>query len=543
MLQTNGLYEDTPLLRDTVSDCMTQNALIYPNRTAFIFDEIEYTWNEADKMTDNIAVSMLNKNIRKGCHIGFWSLNTVQLVFYLIAAMKIGAVPTVINYSYRSLELKKIIKKANIEQLFLGEYKKGSDYGGMAEEVRGECPGLKEICHMEKTSEELRRIYGERSAVAKAELSVLLTYKNAVETDDVIGITFTSGTTKDPKPVMLSHYNVLNNARQFAARMHVGHEENDVLLAPLPLFHSSGMTGMLCFSLVAGIPTVILRRFTANDALRAIERYHVTVLMAVPSMLELMACSYNEEEFDISSLRIGQTSGAGISAGKLQRIIETLGFDHFTMAYGQTECSPLITTTLYEDDWATITGTVGKPLSYVKVRIWDLEKDCELPAGKTGEIQVQGFNTMKGYYHCEEENRKKYTADGWLKTTDTGYFDERGYLHFVTRISDIIIRHGENISPMEIEGVIEQYSDDIIKVKVVGVAEEVVQEEVACVIQCSLGRIDPEDVKSYVKKILASYKVPKYVIQVDAFPMTETGKIDLAAVKRIAQEFAADEKI
>ena len=96
---------------------------------------------------------------------------------------------------------------------------------------------------------------------------------------------------------------------------------------------------------------------------------------------------------------------------------------------------------------------------------------------------------------------------------------------------------------MEIEGVIEQYSDDIIKVKVVGVAEEVVQEEVACVIQCSLGRIDPEDVKSYVKKILASYKVPKYVIQVDAFPMTETGKIDLAAVKRIAQEFAADEKI
>lgn len=542
MSKTEGLLGNIPLVRETISDRMAQNRLLYPNQTAFIFDDKEYTWKEADEITDHIAIAMHRKGVRKGSLLGFWSLSTVQMVFYLIGAMKIGGIPVVINYSYRSFELKKIVRKVHIERLYLGEYKKGADYESMALEVKAGCPYMQEICHMESNPGELRRIYGEQHVADKAERSELSKCKKAVNAEDVISIIFTSGTTKTPKPVMLTHYNVLNNARQFAARMHVSHEAQDVLLAPLPLFHSSGLTGMLCFSLTAGIPVIIQRMFRAEEALQAIERYHVTVLMAVPSMLELMACSYSSKKYDISSLRIGQTSGAGISAGKLRKIIDILGFDHFMMAYGQTECSPLVTTTLFEDDWAIIAETVGKPLPYVEVRIWDLEKNSELPPGKTGEIQVRGFNIMKGYYQCEEENKEKFTADGWLRTTDAGFLDERGYLHFVTRISGLIIRHGENISPAEVENVIEQYSSVIAAVKVVGVTADIVQEEVACLIKCRSGRIDPDDLKCFVKKMLASYKVPKYVIQVEEFPMTATGKIDLAAAKHLAEEYAAAQR-
>jgi fatty-acyl-CoA synthase len=212
------------------------------------------------------------------------------------------------------------------------------------------------------------------------------------------------------------------------------------------------------------------------------------------------------------------------------------------MGYGQTECAPLVTITLYDDDIQTVTETVGLPLPDVQVRIWDLENDCRMPTGEVGEIQVRGVITMKGYYNAEEENKKKFTSDGWLKTTDAGFLDERGYLHFATRISEIIIRHGENISPAEIESVVRQFSDDIAEVKVVGVAEEIVQEEIVCLLQTKSLRIDPDGLKCYVHKMLASYKVPKYIFQLDEIPLTVTGKIDQGAIKRIAEKLVNDQR-
>lgn len=527
---------EIPLIRETASGLTAHNALHYPNDPAFWFDDITYTWKETEEITDYIAADMLQKGIRKEMHIGFWSLNHIHLVFYLIAAMKIGAVPAVINYSYRTFELQNVIQKAHIKRLYLGEYKKGSDYKAMAEEVQKECTDLQEIRHMAEDLQEVLQKYNGDGKLPGKKAAELEKYKNAVHTDDVVSITFTSGTTKMPKPVMLTHYNVINDVRQFAARMHVNHEQGDVLLAPLPLFHSSGLTGMLFFALAEGIPAVIQRMFVAEEALKAIEKYHVTVLMAVPSMLEMLEGIYDSRHYDLSTLRVGQTSGAVISPECLCRIVKNLKMEQLILAYGQTECSPIVTMTSYEDELENVAGTAGKPLPHVEVRIWDLAKDCQLPPGKTGEIQVRGFNTMRGYYNSEEENKGKYTIDGWLKTTDAGFMDEQGYLHFVTRISDIIIRHGENISPVEIESVVEQYSADIIKVKVVGVEAKIVQEEIACLIQTTGGRIDPEDIKQYVRKRLASYKVPKYVFRVDTFPVTETGKIDQAATKKIAKE-------
>lgn len=146
---------------------------------------------------------------------------------------------------------------------------------------------------------------------------------------------------------------------------------------------------------------------------------------------------------------------------------------------------------------------------------------------------------MQGYYHAEQENAEKYTADGWLKTTDLGWLDQTGRLHFAARSSEIIIRHGENISPAEIEAVAEQYSRDILTVKAVGVPEPVVQEEIACVVQTNGAVIDPDALRAYIKSVLASYKTPKYIIFVKEFPMTATGKIDQAAVKKLAADYAA----
>lgn len=525
--------KEVPLVRETVNDLMTRNASVRPYSTAFIFEGREFTWKEVDEISDRIAIQMLQRGIKKGTHVGFWSLNDIDLVLALIAVMKIGAVPAVVNYSYRTYELKGVVWRAKIECLYIGEEKKGSDYWDMAETIQAEEPVLREIYDLHADVQGVERTYRAGVAPSDDEFADLEEKKAAVDTDDVACITFTSGTTKTPKPVMLSFYNIINDVRQFEARMRVTHD--DVLFAALPLFHSSGIAGLLFNSLVAGVPAVVNTMFHAEKALKDIELYQVTVLMVIPSMAELMVLSKEFPKRDISSLRVGLMSGAVVSPLKMRKIIGKLQLNHLLMAYGQTECSPIVSTTLYDDDLKTATETVGKPIPHIEVRIWDNETDREAPLGETGEIQVRGFNTMKGYYNYGTENVKKYTDDGWLKTTDAGYFDDQGYLYFATRISAKIIRHGENISPAEIEAVVEQFSDDIIEVKVVGVPEELVGEEIACLVQTKSERIDPDRLRAFVKQTLASFKCPKYVFQVDAFPMTETAKINEAAVKQLAR--------
>lgn len=522
-----------PLLECTAAQLLRAHAAQIPDETAYIFDGQRFTWQQTEQLAEQAAMELLALGVKKNTHVALWSVNSITLVVYLLAAMKLGAVPVVINYSYRAYELRGVLQRSDAELLLLGEPKKNADYRKLAQTVQPDCPRLRQIVQLQLPPAQ---------SLSKAQFEMLAQLEAAVTCQDTACITFTSGTTKLPKPVMLSYYNLVNNARQFTARMHVERTRGDVLMAPLPLFHSSGMTGMLFHSLVTGVPTVLHRMFRAEQALRDIEAYHVSVLMAVPSMLELLADDPNRAQYDLSSLRVGQSSGASITPEKLLRIVQNLGFRHFLMGYGQTECSPLVTTTLYEDDLVTATATAGLPLPHVELRIQDLPSGAICAADQTGEIQVRGFNTMQGYYRADRENAEKYTADGWLKTTDLGWLDKTGRLHFAARSSEIIIRHGENISPAEIEAVAGQFSRDILAVKAVGVPEPVVQEEIACVVQTNGAVIDPDALRAYIKSVLASYKTPKYVVFVKEFPMTATGKIDQAAVKQLAADYAAAQK-
>jgi len=529
--------ETIPLIRVTTAQILKDNAQKYPEKTAYIFDDRRYSWQETDEITDKVAMYLIRCGIEKGDHVGFWSVNHIGLVFFLLAAMKIGAVPVVINYSYRVYELGNVLRRARVEYFFLGERKKNADYRAMAEQVLPHCPELKQIRELLPVLQELPGM-----CFSHQERNNLQQKKERVQPDDVACITFTSGTTKVPKPVMLTHYNLINNARQFTFRMRVSPENNDVMVAPLPLFHSSGITGMLYHGLVTAITAIIHPMFRVEKALADIVRYRVSVLMAVPSMLEMLAEQAKTGSYDLSSLRVGQSSGSAITPERLLQVVSKLGIKHFLMGYGQTECSPLVTTTLYDDDLPKATASAGLPLPYVQMRIWDCKQQAECEAGQVGEIQVQGFNVMKGYFDSPEENQEKFTSDGWLKTTDLGYVDSEGRLHFVARSSEIIIRHGENISPAEIEAVARQFSNEITAVKVVGVPEPIVQEEIACLVQTNSEALDLQELRQYIKGMLASYKVPKYMLKVTELPMTATGKIDHAAVKRIAEDYASAQR-
>lgn len=528
------------LSHDTVSDLTRRNADLWPDQVAFIFDGVEHSWREVEQVTDRIASWMLDEGIEKGMHLGFWSLTSLDLVYHLIAAMKIGAIPAIINYSYRTFELEGVILRAQIERLFLGERKRGSDYAAMAGEV-AEDQGLQlEVFEMAASMHEAMDAWETGEAFVETKRRDLQRVKDAVFADDVADIAFTSGTTKQPKPVMLTFFNIVNNALQIGELMHVTHE--DILIGPMPMFHSSGVTGTLFYALTSGMTTLLHRMFKTEEVLADIQRYRPTVLMMVPSMAELMVACKDFHDYDISSLRVGLISGSVTSPEKMRLLLRELGIEHLLNAYGQTECAPIITSTLYDDDMIRATETVGRPLPHTRLRIWNEATNTECPIGVVGKIQVRGFHTMKGYFNYEEENAKKYTSDGWLKTTDAGWLDECGYLHFSTRISSMIIRHGENISPAEIEAVVDRFADDIVAVKVVGVPDEETGEAIACLVQTRASTIDPKGLKRFVKGKLASYKVPKWVFQIDEFPMTATTKISEKECRKLAREFAEEGK-
>lgn len=524
------------LLNVTLSDVLKKNAEDYPEDIAYIFDDVSYNWKQVDQITNIIAAMMLKKNIHKGTHVGVWSINSIQQVCTMYAAMKIGAVTSIFNYSYKHLEMKSILSYADIEYLFYGESTGSVDYLEIINKIKKDLPELQDyfsIISIFDEALELQKSYDEMEWKTMEQLSKV---KGLVTPEDTACMLFTSGSTQLPKGVLLSYYNILNNARVLSDLMQ-WNKNKDVMLIGMPIFHCSGMTCGLLLGLTVAMPTVIMRKYKPDLAMKLIEKYGVTAFNVVPSMLMLLVQDSGFGSYDIHSWNSGILAGSGITGEKYRDFISKVNIPHLQIGYGQTETSPLITLSDYDDDIILKSETIGKAIPNMEIRIWDNERNCECDVNVKGEIQTKGFCIMKGYYKMPQRNLEKYTNDGWLKTDDVGYRDKNGYFYFCGRMSDMIVRGGENISPSEIECVIEHYSEDILNVKVVGVdVDTAVQEEITALIIMKPGKkIDADGLKDFVKKHLASYKTPNFVFQLDKFPMNSTGKIDLVSIKNIAK--------
>lgn len=524
------------LLNVTLSDILKKNAEDYPEDIAYVFDDVSYSWKQVDQITDLIAAMMLKKNIKKGTHVGVWSVNSIQQVCIIYAAMKIGAVTTVFNYSYKYLEMKNILSYADTEYLFYGESTGSVDYLETINKVKEKLPNLKDYFSIINIFNEVVELQKSDYIIERQMMEKLNKAKKLVKTEDIACMLFTSGSTQLPKGVLLSYYSILNDARILSDLMR-WNKDKDTMLIGMPIFHCSGMTCGLLLGLMVGMPTIIMRNYKPEQAMKLIEKYCVTAFNVVPSMLMLLVENEKFGSYDISSWNSGILAGSGITSDKYREFVSKVDIPHLQIGYGQTETSPLITLSDYDDDIMLKSETIGKAIPNMEVRIWDNESNCECDVNIKGEIQTKGFCTMNGYYNMHQKNLKKYTHDGWLKTGDFGYRDENDYFYFYGRISDMIVRGGENISPSEIECVIKHYSDDILDVKVIGVdVNTAVQEEITAFIIMKPGKkIDTDGLKGFVKNHIANYKAPSFVFQIDEFPMNSTGKIDLVSIKKLAK--------
>lgn len=521
------------LMYKTIGDCLTDRAEKSPAKQAVVYWDKSYTWSEIDQISDYLAVRMSRQGIGRGTHAGIWSVNTPNWILTFLALEKLGAVPVLINTCYKEEELRRVICYADITYIFYGDGYKSLVYEPVAEQLRqedwsrdrqwisiGRAPDRGWLTDQSFTPEEKQ----------KGAIEQLKTLRCQVKPEDIAGMLFTSGTTSASKGVMLTHINLVNSA--LGTLEFTQWTDEDRFLLAVPLFHCFGITSNLLVSIHAGSTLYLVKYFKTLLVMEAVDKYQITVLNGVPSMFLAMICKPEFRNYSLKSLRSGIVAGSPISEKEYRRIAEKIPDMALLPSYGQTESSPCVTLMMKDDPAEKRAVTAGRLIDKVELKICDQQTSEELPAGKTGEIVVRGYNVMQGYYKLQEATEKTILPGGWLRTGDLGYLDEDGYLCTRGRIREMIIRAGENISPFEIETYILELPN-IRAVKVIGIPAEVVQEKIiACVIPKPGMAVDEKQIILYLTSRLAHYKVPSHVVEVDRFPVTASGKIMLSELKR-----------
>jgi fatty-acyl-CoA synthase len=349
--------------------------------------------------------------------------------------------------------------------------------------------------------------------------------ENPLDKDDPINIQYTSGTTGYPKGATLSHRNILNNGYFTAELINFTHE--DRLCIPVPFYHCFGMVmGNLGCTSHGATMVIPGPGFDPSATLRAIAEERCTGVYGVPTMFIAMQNAPDFADHDLSSLRTGVMAGAVCPVEVMKRCINDMHMTEVSIAYGMTETSPVSCQTRSDDDLDRRTATIGRVHPHVEIKVVDPLTGETVERGQPGEFCTRGYSVMLGYWDDPEKTAEAVDADGWMHTGDLAEMREDGYCNIVGRIKDMVIRGGENIYPREIEEFLYTHPD-IEDVQVIGVPDDKYGEELCAWIRMRAGArpLDADAVRAFATGKLAHYKIPRYVLLVDEFPMTVTGKI------------------
>ncbi len=479
-----------------------------------------FTWNDIDIASQIIASDLSKAGVTKGTHVGICALNSINWVLTFYAVQKLGGIALLINPGQRAEEIARVAKIGGITHLCYGEMPEMKDEESFLAEIRNtpDCP-LKEYYSI-RNDKDIRKRFEEYDAIADK-------FRQSIEADDPCAMIFTSGSTGVPKGVLLSAYNILNAASANYKDQTLNEDDKTCLI--LPLFHIFGLVAGLFANAMAGSVIYIPKDIRTDTLLELMAKEKCTIFHSVPTMLIALMNNKNFEPEKFSSLRCTIISGAAATQAQIEMFQKKLPNDHFLASYGLSEMAP-VSITPYGDTDEHVLHTVGKPVANINIKIQNMETKEDCAVGESGEILVQGFNLMIGYYKVPID-QQSIDDEGWLHTGDIGCLDEEGYLRLSGRLKELIIRGGENIMPGEVEAAISEL-EIVDNVKVFGVPSEFFGEEVGACIKLKEGTaFDEESMKAELKKRLAKFKIPAYFVIYDEFPMLGTGKIDGVALK------------
>lgn len=512
---------DIPILEETIGHNLERMVAANPDTDALVDvpGARRWTYREFDSEIDLIARGLMGLGVDKGDRVGMWAPNCAEWTMVQYATAKIGAILVNINPAYRTYELAYALNQSGVRTLISASAYKTSDYVGMIDEVRFQCPALKDVCFLDTGWDELR----DRASLVT--IGDLRSRSAILDNRDPINIQYTSGTTGYPKGATLSHRNILNNGFFTTELIRLG--PWDRLCIPVPFYHCFGMVLANLGCTTHGATMVIPGPgFDAGATLAAIEAERCTGVYGVPTMFIAMLGHPEFAEFELSSLRTGIMAGSVCPVEVMKRCVAEMNMTEVAIAYGMTETSPVSCQTLIDDDLERRTATIGRAHPHVEIRIVDPDTGDVVARGQPGEFCARGYSVMTGYWNDEAQTREVIDAEGWMHSGDLAVMAEDGYCNIIGRLKDMVIRGGENVYPREIEEFLHTHPD-IDDVQVVGVPDATYGEEICAWIRMKPGRhpLDTEAVRAFASGKLAHYKIPRYVLVVDDFPMTVTGKI------------------
>ena len=546
---------ETSLLGQTISQRFAEVVSRYPEQPAVVSlpQNQRITYRQFSEKIDAVAKGLLAFEFKPGDRIGIWSTNNIEWLIVQMATARIGVILVNINPANRAPELAYALKRSEVQGLFLIPAFRSSDYieilAEQAPELKSHSPALKSatfaqlnrvIVYDPQNSLETKRPYkgftlwqelieaGTR--IANADLEAVT---KSLDFDDPINIQYTSGTTGSPKPVVLSHHNILNNAYFTAQEM--SFNSSDSLCVPVPFYHCFGMVlaNLVCFSVGAKL-VIPSEHFDPLLTLQAIEKEKCSALHGVPTMFIAQLEHPNFGNFQLDSLRTGIMAGAPCPAELMKRVIDEMHCENILIGYGQTEASPLTHLTTAHDSFERRIHTVGKNLPHQEVKIISTETGKIQPIGEIGEICFRGHHVMLEYYKDKEATDSTLDQKGWLRSGDLGTMDKDGYVRITGRLKEMVIRGGENIYPAEIEEVIFNHPE-VEQVAVFGIPDAYFGEELVAWVRLKQGgQLNELTLREYCLDHLAHFKTPKTIQFVDSFPMTVTGKLQKFKMRELA---------
>ncbi|WP_027577825.1 AMP-binding protein [Bradyrhizobium sp. Ai1a-2] len=502
-----------PVFDISIGDALRKSAATWPIRLALIEGIAEkdarrrWTFEQLLAESEKVARALLRR-FAPGEHVAIWAANVPEWVLVEFGAALAGVTLVTVNPAYLGEELAFVLKQSRANGVIVQDVYRNRDLVGTVEAVRNTLPDLREVIALSGWPE---FIAGGDPAAPLPEVTAA----------DVAQIQYTSGTTGRPKGARLTHRNLANNGRIYART--IGADDNDILVNPMPMFHTAGCGLCTLGALQTGGTQVLPPGYDPELMLSLFEEERGTITICVPTMLIRMLDSPDIGDRDLSSWRLVTLGGAPVPPELVRRALER-GVK-VAIGFGQTEASPYLTHTLPDDPHPDWISTVGRPLPQTEIKIVDPKTGETLPRGEIGEICARGYSIMKDYFDDPAATRSAIDAEGWLHTGDLGSLDEHGYCRVQGRHRDMIIRGGENIYPREIEDLLYTHPA-ILGAAVVGMPDRDWGEVPVAFIQIKPGHVaSDEELMEFCRQRLASYKVPRVWRVVEQFPQTASGKI------------------
>ncbi|MEH2512504.1 fatty-acyl-CoA synthase [Nitrobacteraceae bacterium AZCC 1564] len=528
---------ESPLLEVTIGGALRDAAARYGANDAVvsIFQGQRLTYKELDRDADRVAGALLAIGVQKGDRIAIWSANKIEWLVVHHGAVRVGAVVVTVNPALRQEEARHVLADSGARLVFAARAFRGYSFVGALENIRSELSDLEEIIYFDFDEsgsnwfEFLNRSPQNRRRLEAAE--------DAVSPDDPCSLQYTSGTTGRPKGALLTHRNILNNGHFVGERQKL--TSSDRICLPVPFFHCFGLVLGALAAMTHGSAIVLPgESFDPETTFDAIRRERCTSFYGVPTMYISLLTHEAVHKADFSTLRTGCMGGAPCPIETMRQAVERMNMREVTVTYGMTETSPISFQTLPDDSNEQRVTTVGTVHPHIEAKIIDPKTGQTVERGVSGELCIRGYSVMQGYWRNPESTSEAIDKDGWMHSGDLAAMTSDGYLQIVGRSKNTIIRGGENIYPREIEEFLLTMSE-IAEAYVFGLPDLKYGEEVCSWIKLKPGaNMTAEQLRERCKGRIATFKIPRYIRLVDAFPTTASGKVQYFKMREAELELA-----